>query len=67
MSASEPLLTVQQVAERFGVPVSWVYQKCDSGELPSRKLGHYRRLVPSEIESFLDSCRQESSRGKGRS
>ena len=51
------LLSVQEVAQRFGVPVSWVYAKAEDGTLPSYKIGHYRRFRLSEIDEFLCRCR----------
>ncbi len=50
---ASPLLTVQEVAERLAVPVSCVYQKAEAGELPSFKLGHYRRFSTEAIEVYL--------------
>ena len=57
------LLTVQDVAAHFGVPVSWVYAKAESGELPSYKLGHYRRFREDEIAEYLKGCRQGTGVG----
>ena len=50
------------VALRLGVPVSWVYAKSEAGELPSYKLGHYRRFKWSEIEEYLRACRSGNGR-----
>ncbi len=52
-ASASPLLTVQEVAERLSVPKSWVYAKAEDGELPSFKLGHYRRFSPEAIEVYL--------------
>ncbi len=49
----ERLVTVNDVAERFGVAPSWVYEKAADGTLPSLKIGVYIRFKPSEIEEFL--------------
>ena len=54
------LLSVQEVAQRFGVPVSWVYAKAEDGTLPSYKVGHYRRFRLPEIDEFLRRCRRGS-------
>ena len=50
------LLSVQEVAQRLSVPVSWVYAKAEDGTLPSFKIGHYRRFRLSEIDEFLRRC-----------
>lgn len=57
----EPLLTVREVSERLGVPVSWVYSKAESGELPSFKVGRYRRFETSEVEEWLLAQRKGRS------
>lgn len=54
----QPKLKVAEVAELLGVPVSWVYAKAESGELPSFKLGRYRRFDSAEIERWLQAQRQ---------
>jgi excisionase family DNA binding protein len=50
---SEPLLTVQDVARHFNVPVSWVYAKAEGGDLPSLKLGRYLRFRFLDVEAYL--------------
>jgi predicted DNA-binding transcriptional regulator AlpA len=35
----EKLLTPREVAEAFGVNISWVYSKAETGAMPSVKLG----------------------------
>ncbi len=54
----EPLLTVGYIARLFGVPVSWVYSKAEQGEIPSYKIGRYRRFVRAEIEAWLETQKQ---------
>ena len=47
------LLTPQELAERWRVPLSWVYAKTRSGDIPKAPLpGRYYRYVESEIERF---------------
>jgi len=50
---SEPVLTVQDVARRFNVPVSWVYAKVEDGTLPHYKIGRYVRFNARDIEAYL--------------
>jgi excisionase family DNA binding protein len=52
------LLTVQDVASRLGVPVSWVYTQSEAGSLPSFKLGRYVRFDPEAIEDYLQAQRR---------
>jgi excisionase family DNA binding protein len=53
----EPLIGPTDVAQMLGVPVSWIYAKSEAAQLPSYKLGHYRRFKRSEIEEYLCKCR----------
>ena len=55
---TERLLTVQDVAQRFSVPVSWVYANAEAGHLPSLKIGKYRRFRASELEVYLAQRRE---------
>src|SRR5262245_44418786 len=55
----DPLLTVQDVARRLAVPVSWVYANAENGTLPSFKVGRYRRFSAEEMDSFLDAQRAQ--------
>ena len=54
----EPLLTVQDVARRFNVPVSWVYTKAEANELPHFKVGRYIRFRTSDVEVYLAAQRR---------
>jgi excisionase family DNA binding protein len=54
----ERLVTVQDVARRFNVPVSWVYAKAEANELPHVKLGRYVPFRPAEIEAYLSAQRR---------
>ena len=62
----EQLEDVAWVSRRLKVPKSWVYQHAETGMLPSRKVGKYRRFVPSEIEEFIEGRRQGNSNSDAR-
>lgn len=57
MSANQGLLmTAEQVAERLGVSVAWVYKHATGGKrpkLPCIKLGGALRFRPESIERFI--------------
>ena len=53
----EPLTGPTDIALMLGVPVSWVYANAEAGQLPSFKVGHYRRFRRSDIEEYLRTCR----------
>jgi excisionase family DNA binding protein len=46
------LLTAEQTAERFQVPVAQVYRLARSGKLPAVRIGRYRRFRVAEIEAW---------------
>ena len=56
MSAG-PLRDVQYVAQRLGVPVSWVYAAVESGRLPSYRIGRYRRVADDDLERWIAAQR----------
>ena len=53
MPAEREILTAEQLAERWQVPKSWVYEKTRTKEIPSIPLpGKYRRYRLDAIEEF---------------
>lgn len=46
------LLTAEEVAERYQVPVGWVYAAARKDALPSIQLGRYRRFHPDDLEAW---------------
>lgn len=54
----EKLLTPEELAERLGVPLSWIYRhtapsRPAAQRLPSVRLDRHLRFRPSEIEAWL--------------
>jgi excisionase family DNA binding protein len=47
------LLTAGELAERLGVPESWVRTEERAGRIPSVRLGKYVRFKLSEVERIL--------------
>jgi excisionase family DNA binding protein len=48
-----PVITAEELAERWQVTTGWVYSKVRSGELPKIPLpGKYVRFRLDEIESY---------------
>jgi excisionase family DNA binding protein len=56
--SAEPLHTVQDVARRFNVPVSWAYAKAEANEIVHHKLGRYLRFRACDIEAYLSAQRR---------
>ena len=58
IAALTTLLDPRQVAEMLNVPVSWIYSAAERGDLPSLKIGKYRRFRRDEIEAWLQKQRE---------
>ena len=59
----EKLWGVAELAERTGLPRSWIYSKAEDGTLPHLKVGRHLRFVPSEIARWLEGRRRGPRRG----
>lgn len=46
------LLTAEQLATRWQVPVSQIYRLTRDGHVPAVRLGRYYRYSPAAIEAF---------------
>jgi len=54
----DSLMTVAQAAALLSVPTSWIYAHAESGELPSFRVGKYRRFDRAELITWLRAQRQ---------
>jgi excisionase family DNA binding protein len=61
MSEIERLLDAKELAKILGVRPAWVYGQAQRGDLPSFRLGHYRKFKLSEIERWLEEQREAAS------
>jgi len=52
------LLTADQAAERWSVPVSWIRDMARRGELPSVHLGHYVRFTTEDLDQYIKDHRK---------
>jgi hypothetical protein len=55
---AEEFVGVADLERRFGLPISWWYSKAEAAEVPSYKIGKYRRFKISEVSSWLEAQRQ---------
>lgn len=55
---TERLLTAAEIAERLGVPETWVRESARSGAIPHIRLGRYVRFDLSDVERWLEECKQ---------
>ena len=51
------LLNADEVAERLGVPTSWVRESTRSGAIPHVRLGRYVRFELADVELWLEECK----------
>jgi excisionase family DNA binding protein len=47
------LLTADEVADRLGVGVKWVWAQARAGSIPHVRLGRYRRFRPETIDRWI--------------
>jgi len=55
VTAIEPLLTREEVAELLGMSVSWVKLQIRTGKLRAKKLGKLVRIEPADLRAFLET------------
>ena len=52
---NDNFIGIKEMAERLDVPVSWLYQRTRTNEIPHYKLGKYVKFSPKEIMEFIKS------------
>jgi excisionase family DNA binding protein len=55
---TERLVDAQAVADRLGVPVSWVREQVRSGAIPHVRLGRYVRFDLGDVDGWLEKCKR---------
>jgi len=55
---SDRLLDAKEIAERLGVPESWVRESARSGAMPCVRLGRYIRFDLGDVEKWLEECKR---------
>jgi excisionase family DNA binding protein len=64
---TDRLRDADYIAERLGVPASWVYEAARRGDLPSIQCGRYRRFDDRDIDRFIEEQRAAESSSTERS
>jgi excisionase family DNA binding protein len=59
---SGSLLNADQVAEKLGVPKTWVYEQSRKGRIPTVTLGRYRRYRAETIERWVAELEAKEAR-----
>ena len=55
---SDRLLDAAAIAERLGVPKTWVLESARSGVMPCVRLGRYVRFDLADVERWLEECKR---------
>jgi excisionase family DNA binding protein len=55
---TDRLLDAADVADRLGVPKSWVLESARSGAIPHVRLGRYVRFDEGDVDRWLEECKQ---------
>ena len=55
---TDRLLDAKEIAERLGVPESWVRESARSGAIPHLLLGRYVRFDLADVERWLEECKR---------
>jgi excisionase family DNA binding protein len=55
---SSRLVDAAAVAERLGVPKSWVLESARSGAIPRVRLGRYVRFDLDDVDRWLGECKE---------
>jgi excisionase family DNA binding protein len=50
---SQKLIGITQLAKILDVPVSWLYSRTRTNEIPHYKVGKYRKFDESEVWDWL--------------
>ena len=52
------LVDAAAIADRLGVPRSWVLESARAGAIPHVRLGRYVRFSEDDVDAWLESCKQ---------
>lgn len=55
IAVSGNLMTVDEVAKRLQMDRNYIYTLAKRGRIPSMKIGKYRRFVPAQIDTWMNS------------
>ena len=55
----QELRDIDWMAKKLGVPVSWLYARTRTNEIPHYKVGKYVRFVESEVWEWLKNMQSE--------
>ncbi|WP_010259899.1 helix-turn-helix domain-containing protein [Treponema primitia] len=53
------VFTIKDVAKVLQLSTSTVYKYAESGKIPSIKIGTARRFLETDIEKYVNTCKQQ--------
>ena len=56
------LIGIKEMASKLDVPVSWLYSRTRTNDIPHYKVGKYVRFAESEIWEWLKNMQSEEDR-----
>jgi len=60
----DPLMSLPEVAEYLQVAEQTVYNWAHQGTIPGFKLGNIWRFKKSDLDTWIESCREQTPRPK---
>ena len=57
---AQSLLTLPEAADYLQVSKSWLYKRAEARDIPFYRVGRRLLFDPSELDSFVASCRVEA-------
>jgi excisionase family DNA binding protein len=55
---TERLLDAKEIADRLGVPESWIRESARAGVIPHVRLGRYVRFDLADVEAWIGECKR---------
>lgn len=53
------LVGMKEMAQFLDVPISWLYSRTRTGEVPHYRLGKYVKFIESEVMAWLQSKQRD--------
>jgi excisionase family DNA binding protein len=52
---NQDLVSIKEMARKINVPVSWLYSRTRTGEIPHFKVGKYVRFDPEKVMRWIEN------------
>ena len=58
---SDNLIGIKEMATKLDIPISWLYSRTRTGEIPHYKLGKYVKFDVQEVMEWLKQQQEQSA------